>query len=74
MEIKEFKQMLLDTIKWGWSGEYASQLSAQANNDKILKKIYKRVISWANTYCVCESDALISLIERGAFNCKKYAN
>lgn len=73
MKTEEFKQRFIALINWGWSGEYAAELIAQANNDKICAMILERVNNWVNRWCVCESDALISLISRGAFRCKKYA-
>lgn len=73
MNLEQFKKMFIALINWGWSGEYAAELTAQANNNKVLNKIYTRVINWAKQWCVSEHDALISLIKRGAFRCQKYA-
>lgn len=73
MTHEEFKQKFIALINWGWSGDYAAELTAQANNDKICALVYKCVRSWADRWRVSEGDALISLIKRGAFKCKKYA-
>lgn len=72
MTIEQFKQMFIALINWGWNGEYAAELTAQANNDKICALIHERVKKWTDRWCVSEHDALISLIERGSFRCKKY--
>lgn len=65
MKLEQFKLMFLALIAWGWSGEYADELTAKANNPKQCAKIYNRVKLVAYRNCISEGDALFSLISRG---------
>lgn len=65
MNIEEFKTMFLVHVAWGWSGEYAAELTAKANDPKESAKIFNRVklVAYRNHISMC--DALHGLISRG---------
>lgn len=65
MKLEQFKQMFITLIAWGWSGEYAAELTAKANDPKQCAKIFNRVKLVAYRNCISEHDALHSLINRG---------
>lgn len=65
MKTEEFKQRFIALINWGWSGEYAAELTAKANDNKTLAKIYNRVKLVAYRNSLSEGDALYHLISAG---------
>ena len=65
MNTEQFKQIFLASINWGWSGEYAAELTTKANDTKKLAKIYNRVKLVAYRNSISEGDALHHLISRG---------
>lgn len=65
MKTEQFKEMFLSLISWGWSGKYADELTAKANDPKQLAKIFSRVKLVAYRNCIDEHDALYHLISHG---------
>lgn len=65
MKIEQFKQMFLALIAWGWSGDYAAELTAKANDPKQCARIFSRVKLVAHRNSISEHDALHALISRG---------
>lgn len=64
MKIEQFKQQFIALINWGWSGEYAAELTAKANDNKTLAKIFNCVmVAYRNS--ISEGDALHHLISSG---------
>lgn len=57
--------MFIALINWGWSGEYAEELNAKANDNKTLTKIHNRVKLVAYRNSISEHDALHHLISSG---------
>lgn len=57
--------MFVALINWGWSGEYAEELTAKANDNKTLVKIQNRVKLVAYRNSISEHDALNHLISSG---------
>ena len=65
MTQNEFKTMFVKLIAWGWSGEYADELNAKANNPAQLSKIFSRARLVAYRNCISIHDALNHLISSG---------
>lgn len=65
MNLRDFQQIFIALINWGWSGDYAAYLTDKANNTSECAKIYKRVKLVAYRNHICEGDALHLLISHG---------